>query len=325
MEEQFLASAKQFRGNNLLTAASQLLANPDVQHEIQSISEKEDEWLPPLLEAFSLDDEDIMLEAIYQGGDTCAPEVKNIVDIYRMSNVTEIDDVERTLECPFREVDGLFYYSDDYELQNPINNAWEVTECGLWVYPLPPEKRSEYQLLAPLSKIVSTWWAGISSVQLGDLLPPYHPVLIFRLVGIHGLVFWMMYECGNKGISFLTTYKVGHDHTPPLQDLLGEENGSHAQRLRHFTEIKYKHFWHRPLTVYDFLYYGLENSAPISLKWHLNKYKDDVIKGVTSYCSTTCWGFVNGALDLFTDFQLTPEILRQEANFRPPNALNLCP
>jgi hypothetical protein len=60
-----------------------------VQYELFAIENKEDEWLPPLLEAFSLGEEeegreDIIFDAIYNGGNTCAPEVKNILDIYRM-------------------------------------------------------------------------------------------------------------------------------------------------------------------------------------------------------------------------------------------------
>lgn len=60
----------------------------------------------------------------------------------------------------------------------------------------------------------------------------------------------------------------------------------------------------RPLQLYDLLEYGWAHTTPISLKWHLEQHKDDVIEAITKYCNTTCWGFVNGVLEMFESYRL---------------------
>jgi len=130
------------------------------------------------------------------------------------------------------------------------------------------------------------------------LLPPVHAVLGFQLqAGTDKL--WLAYDCGKEGIGLVTARET-EPGVFPKQGLFKEES-DHSVCVHSFPNPSHQG---RPLQLYNLLDYGWAHTTPISLKWHLEKYKDDVIEAITRFCNTTCWGFVNGALELFTDYQL---------------------
>jgi hypothetical protein len=305
------------RGTKLEAIVIKLISHPEFKLELEKI-EQNYELCRLIIEAFSLMDhphelgiEQRMMFAAFRGGGIAKPHVEKILHIYRS---IELDGKEgfskRSLECPFSfDFQNLkFYYSHDKERRFPIENYWRIMEISLWVCPLSDEKRAQYMMLAPLAVFFGPFWVGVSNRVLGKLLPPYHAVLIFKL--IHNteygqIVRWMAYDCGDRGIG-MELHRATANGLPPIEDLLGT-NASRVKCVRRFTNISTP--WGLRLTLYDFLHYGSRNSAPINLKWHLDKHEDDVIQGVTSFCATNCWGFVNGALGLFTDFELTPRSL----------------
>jgi len=120
-------------------------------------------------------------------------------------------------------------------------------------------------------------------------------------------------DCGKHGVG-VTYSPPAADGAVPKTALLGEN----AERARPFRNVAgrllYKKESNRPLQFYNLLQYALDHCQPISLSWHLKEYNDDPIKAITVFCNTTCWGFVDNALWLFSNVQITGTTVDELAN-----------
>jgi len=222
----------------------------------------------------------------------------------------------RTPDRPFVKVNGAFYCNEDGEMEE-IRNDWGVTDVEVWVYALPQDKLKYYQVLKPLARFFGKMWEGVSGKMMpGNLLPPYHAILAIRLTSPGAPAKWMGLDCGKHGLGAVLIEEEIVGQFPNQSMLAGHPD---AHFVYKFPNPIFKK--NRPLQLYDILEYARNHAEPVSLSYFLNKYHSNPIQGITEFVNTTCWRFIDGALELFTDEYRMPqehlerEFLKENAHF----------